>query len=169
MKSLRSLSVLPILMFVGVVSARAPDYAGAAEKLNAEIASNESAGHGIIVVYVDDDDERVSRSIGRWAVMLDGEQIGRLERRKRYLLFTVRAGAHSVGIDQGRSAIARQVIQVADGSRHFLRFVHSVQPTADAVFLDIQISNHRTLESIDEDTARERIATIQGIVAARFR
>ena len=169
MKVPRSPYLLPLLMFVALVGARTPDYAAASEKLNAEIASGESAGHGIVVVFVDDDDERVSRSIGRWAVMLDGEQIGRLERRKRYLLFPVRAGVHSVGIDQGRAAIARQVIHVVDGSRHFLRFVHSVQPTADAVFLDIQISNQRTLESIDEDTARDRIATIQGVVTARVR
>jgi hypothetical protein len=169
MKSLRSLYALPILMLAVAVCARTPDYADAAEKLNAEIASSESAGHGIVVVYVDDDGEGVSRSIGRWTVMRDGEHVGRLHHRKRYLLFAVRAGAHSIGIDQGRVAIARQVIHVVDGSRHFLRYAHSVHATGEALFRDIQISNQRTLETVDEDTARERIATIQGVVTARGR
>jgi hypothetical protein len=152
-----------------VVLARAPNYPAAAQRLNEAIAAAEAGtpGHGLVVVYHDEADEGVSRGIGREWVTVDGERVGRFQRNLRYVIARVRAGTHSIGIDAGRAPVVRRVLNVAEGSRHYLRFVRSMEPTAGTVF-DSQVANLTGLDAIEEDVARERIATI-GAIAATWR
>jgi hypothetical protein len=167
----RGLLSVALCAAAAVSLARAPNYPAAAQALNEAIAAAETdaAGQGLLVVYYDEDDEGVSRSIGREWVTVDGERVGRFERQLRYVILRVRAGVHSIGIDSGRSPVVRQVLTVAEGSRNYLRYVRSLQPTATKLFFDVQVANLTTFEPVEEDAARERIATIDAIVAANWR
>jgi hypothetical protein len=150
-----------------VALGRAPNYPVAAQELNEAIAAAEAeaAGRGLVVVYYDEDDEGVSRGVGREWVTLDGRRAGRFERQLRYVIVRVPVGTHSIGIDAGRAPVVRRVVSVAEGSRSYLRYVRSVQPTATRTFFDSQVANLTTLEPVEEDVARERIATIDAIAA----
>jgi hypothetical protein len=156
-----------VLVTAAVGLARVPNYPAAAQELNEAIAAAEAdaAGQGLVVVYLDEDDAGVSRGVGREWVTLDGERVGRFERASRYVIVRVRAGTHSIGIDARRSPVVRRVISVTERSRSFLRFVRSVQATATRTLFDSQVASHTTLESMEEDVARERIAMIDAIAA----
>jgi hypothetical protein len=155
---------------MAVALARGPNYPAAAQALNEAIAAAEAgaAGHGLVVVYHDEADEGVSRGIGREWVTVDGERVGRFERNLRYVIVRVRVGTHSIGIDAGRAPVVRRVVSAAEGSRCYLRFVRNVESTTARTFFDSQIANLTALDVIEEDVARERIATI-GALAATWR
>lgn len=155
---------------MAVAFARGPNYPAAAQALNEAIAAAEAgaAGHGVVVVYRDEADEGVSRGIGREWVTVDAVRVGRFERDLRYVIVPVRAGTHSIGINAGRAPVVRRVLSVAEGSRYYLRFMRSMEPTTARTFFDSQIANLTALDVIEEDIARERIATI-GAIAATWR
>lgn len=158
---------LAVLGVSALALARAPNYPAAAQRLDAAIAAAKSgaAGQGLVVVYYDEDDAGVSRGVGREWVTLDGERVGRFARDQRYVIVRAPAGAHSIGIDAGRAPLVRRVVRVAEGSRSYLRYVRSVQPTAARTFLDSQVANLTSLDPIEEDVARGRIATIDALAA----
>lgn len=149
--------------------ARSPDPEGAARELETALESREREGHGLVVLYVDTPDRRVARSIGSLGVTLDGLQVAKLGRKQRYVILSVPVGTHSVGINQGGLAVVRRVIEVEPGSRHFMRYLRNVQATAERTFMDVQVANVTSLDTVDEYLARERIAAIHGVVNARGR
>lgn len=171
MRTFKRLRFILCVALSAAALARAPNYPAAAQELNEAIAAAaaDAGGDGIVVVYYDEDDEGVSRGLGRELVLLDGQRMGRFERELRYVIMRARVGTHTVGIDQGSRPVARRVITVTESSRSFLRYMRSVQPTTTDLVFDTQIANLTSLEPIDEDAARERIAAIDAIVTARWR